>query len=47
MSNPDYGPAWYKLAWWYAVKKKDSDTAKPYYEKALELGMPEHKKIEK
>lgn len=44
---PDYGPAWFNLAWWYSVDKKDAKSAKPYYEKALKLGMPQEKKIEK
>ncbi|MCL4694328.1 MAG: tetratricopeptide repeat protein, partial [Candidatus Hydrogenedentes bacterium] len=46
-SNPDFGPAWFNLAWWYAVEKDDGGMAAPYYEKARNLGMPEDKKIEK
>jgi len=46
-SHPDFGPAWFNLAWWYAVEKDDPATAAPYYEKAKTLGMPEDKKIEK
>jgi tetratricopeptide (TPR) repeat protein len=46
-SAPDYAPAYYNLAWWLSIEKKDPEAAKPYYEKALELGFPEDKKIEK
>ncbi|NUM52938.1 MAG: tetratricopeptide repeat protein [Candidatus Hydrogenedentes bacterium] len=46
-SNPDYGPAWFNLAYWYAAEKKDGATAQPAYEKALSLGMPKDGKIEK
>lgn len=44
---PDYGPAWFNTAWWYAIEKEDAAAAKPYYEKALELSMPPNRKIEK
>jgi len=44
---PEFGPAHYNLAWWYAEEKEDGAAAKPYYEKALALGMPEEKKIQK
>ena len=44
---PGYGPAWYNLAWWYAIKNKDPNTARPYYRKAIDLGMPPSKRIEK
>lgn len=46
-ARPDYGPAYYNLAWWYAVEKDAPEAARPCYTKALELGMPEEKKIEK
>lgn len=46
-SNPAYGPAWFNLAWWYAVEKQDAANAKVCYEKALALGMPSEEKIEK
>lgn len=45
--SPDYGPAHYNLAWWYAVDKGDTATARPNYERALALGMPISKKLEK
>lgn len=45
--NPDFGPAWFNLAWWYAAEKKDSAAAKDAYERALALGMPREKKIER
>ncbi|MBI1317715.1 MAG: tetratricopeptide repeat protein [Candidatus Hydrogenedens sp.] len=44
---PDFGPAEFNLAWWYADEKEDGALAKPHYEKALALGMPEDKKIQK
>lgn len=46
-TDPTFGPAWFNLAWWYAVEKDDANMAAPYYEKAKALGMPEDKKIEK
>ena len=46
-ANPDYAPAWYNLAWFQAIGKEDGAAAKPYYEKARALGMPENSKIEK
>lgn len=45
--HPDYAPAWFNLAWFHAVGKGDGAAAKPYYEKARALGMPEHNKIDK
>jgi tetratricopeptide (TPR) repeat protein len=46
-TDPTFGPAWFNLAWWYAVEKNDANMAASYYEKAKALGMPEDKKIEK
>jgi len=46
-SNPDYAPAWYNLAYWYAVKKKDAASAQPAYDKSVALGMPKDSSIEK
>lgn len=46
-TNPEFGPAWFNIAWWYAVEKDDPASAEPYYGKAKSLGMPEDKKIEK
>lgn len=43
---PNYGPGWFNLAWWYAIKKR-APAAKACYEKALGLGMRPNKKIEK
>lgn len=37
-SAPEYGPAWFNLAWWYAVEKNDLARAKSYYESAVRLG---------
>jgi hypothetical protein len=42
-----YGPAAYNLACWYAIEKKAPQKARPWYEKARELGMPRSKKVEK
>jgi tetratricopeptide (TPR) repeat protein len=47
VEHPDYGPAWFNLAWWYAMKKKDAASAVPCYEKARALGMPPERAIEK
>ena len=46
-ANPDYAPAWFNLAYWYAVKKKDAASAQPCYDKAIALGMPKDPSIEK
>jgi len=46
-SSPEYGPAYFNLAWWHAVEKNDLRAAKPYYNRALLLGMPAEKKIDK
>ena len=46
-TNPDYAPAQFNLAWWYATKLKDGAQARPYYEKAQALGMSKEKKIDK
>lgn len=45
--HPDYGPAQYNLAWWYATEKKDAAKARPHYDAALKLGYSKEKKIEK
>lgn len=44
---PNYGPALYNIAWWYAVELEQPEKARSYYEKALALGMAPHKKIDK
>ncbi len=36
---PEYAPAWFNLAWWHAVDRKDPDAARPCYEEAVRLGM--------
>ena len=36
---PDYAPAHMNLAWWHAIEKGDAASARPYYRRALELGM--------
>ncbi len=45
--KPDYAPAQYNLAWWYAEGRKDVEAARPYYERARELGLPGDKDLEK
>ena len=45
--RPDFGPAAYNVAWWLAIGQENGAAARPYYEKALALGMPRNKKIEK
>ena len=46
-SVPDYGPAWYNLAFWYVINKKDAEKAAVCYAKARALGMPSEPRIEK
>lgn len=46
-ANPEHAPAHYNLAYWYAVKRKDAQAAKPHYDKALALGMVPSRAIEK
>lgn len=46
-TTPEYGPAHYNLAWWYATELKDAEKARPHYEKALAMGYPKEKKVEK
>ncbi|HNT89300.1 MAG TPA: tetratricopeptide repeat protein, partial [Candidatus Hydrogenedentes bacterium] len=45
--DPDYGPAHYNLGWWHAIDKRDIETARGHYERALALGMPISEKMEK
>jgi len=45
--DPEYTPALFNLAWWYAFDKEDLDTARRYYEQALAAGMAPSKKLEK
>lgn len=44
---PDYGPAWFNLAWWYAIETKNPQEAARCYEKARALGIASDKRIEK
>jgi len=44
---PEYAPAHYNLAWWYAEEKGDLDSARPHYEQARELGLPGDEDLEK
>lgn len=46
-TEPGYGPAWFNLAWWYAVEKNDPAAAKPYCDRAMALDMPGDEKLEK
>lgn len=43
---PDYGPAWYNLAWWWALELDQPEAARFAYERAKSLGMPASKKID-
>lgn len=45
-TDPQHGPSWYNLAWWYSTESHDLENARTCYEKALSLGMPTNKKIE-
>jgi tetratricopeptide (TPR) repeat protein len=44
--DAEYGPAWYNLAWWYAIELEEFDHAETCYDRALALGMAPSKKIE-
>lgn len=46
-SSPEYGPAWFNLAYWLAVEKKDASAAQAAYKKAIALGLPKDSQIEK
>ena len=46
-ATPDYAPAWFNLAYWYAVKKKDGASAQANYDKAIALGMAKDSGVEK
>ncbi len=37
-THTDYLPLYYNLAWWHAVEMKDPEKARPYYDRAVELG---------
>ncbi len=43
---PEYVPAHVNLAWWYAIEKKDAAAARPHYQRAVELGMEPHGRLE-
>lgn len=45
--NPEYAPAQFNLAWWYAVEKSDLDAARPHYDRARALGLAGEKKLDK
>jgi len=44
---PDFAPAHFNLAWWYAVEEDNAEAAAPHYAEAKALGLPGHKKIER
>jgi tetratricopeptide (TPR) repeat protein len=46
-ADPDFGPAWYNLAWWYATEANEPARAADAYERARALGMPEAGPVEK
>jgi len=43
--HPDYGPGWYNLAWLQVFELDQSAEAEGAYGKALDLGMPEHRRM--
>jgi len=45
--DPEYAPALFNLAWWYAFEKEDLAQAGPYYRRALAAGAAPSKKLEK
>ena len=45
--RPEYGPALFNLAWWFAFEKENWVEARRYYEQALEAGMAPSNKLEK
>jgi len=45
--RPEYGPALFNLAWWFAFEKDNWVEARRYYEQALEAGMAPSNKLEK
>lgn len=46
-ATPDFAPAWFNLAYWYADEKKDGASAQTCYDKAVALGMAKDPSIEK
>ena len=44
---PEHGPAHFNLAWWQAMEKGDMAPARVHYDKAVSMGMPREKKLEK
>jgi tetratricopeptide (TPR) repeat protein len=44
---PEYAPAYYNLAWWYAMEEGNLATARQYYDKAISKGMAHDPKLEK
>jgi tetratricopeptide (TPR) repeat protein len=44
---PGYGPAAFNLAYWYGVELEDYEAAKPYYLRAVSMGMPKIRALER
>ena len=44
---PDYLPLQYNLAWWHAVEMNNPDRARPYYDKAVQLGATPSRRLER
>mgnify|MGYP000083849498 CR=1 FL=1 len=45
--QPDFMPGQYNLAWWHAMEKKNPEQARPYYEKAVALGVAPNRRLER
>ena len=47
LEHPDYLPAQYNLAWFYAVELNNPEKGRPYFDKAVSLGASPGRKLEK
>jgi tetratricopeptide (TPR) repeat protein len=43
---PEYGPAWFNLAWWQAVERENVEEARSHYRKALAYGVRPNEKLD-
>lgn len=46
-TEPEYLPARYNLAWWYAVEEKQPEKAQSHFDKAVELGARPSRRLER
>ena len=46
-AHPDYLPVHYNLAWWYAIDMNTPEKARPYFDKAIDLGASPGRRLEK